>query len=210
MEALTETEKAYQQIRDRIITTKLKPGSVVREADLMTALSIGRTPVREALKQLQIENLVVVKPRRGIFVSDISVTDLLQIFEIRIELEALACRLATERISPSQLANLKKLAEGYTEIDSRDKHGLIDLDGKFHCATAEASQNKFLRRDIEHYYGLSTRIWYLVIDLTAPKDIDVQAHLDIINAIEAGEAEKAAARITKHIKDFHKTIKQYL
>ena len=204
----TDTEKAYRRIKDKIIKTTLMPGAVIRETDLMDNLSFGRTPIREALKQLQIEGLVTVKPRRGIFVSDIAITDLLQLFEIRVELEALATRLATKRITPDQLAELTQLAEAYTQIDQKDKRELIELDSKFHFLIAEASRNKFLQHDIEHYYNLSTRIWYLAIDLTAPNDIDVKAHLTIREAIEAGEADKAAEAITQHIKDFHKTIKR--
>jgi len=210
MEVLTDTEKAYHQIKNKIIKTVLMPGSVIKESDLMSELSIGRTPVREALKQLQIEKLVIAKPRRGMFVADISITDLLQLFEIRVELESLAARLATKRITPEELSNLRKLAEDYTQIDLQDKHSLIELDGNFHSSIAQASHNKFLHHDIVHYYGLSTRIWYLAIDLTAPEDIDVCAHLDIIKAIEAGDADQAAEYVTKHIKDFHKTIKNYL
>jgi len=206
--AATDTEKAYLEIKDKIIKTELLPGAVISEVDLMEDLSFGRTPIREALKQLQIEGLVLVKPRRGIFVSDIAITDLLQLFEIRVELESLAARLATKRITSDQLAELKQLAESYAQIDPQNKRELIELDSKFHFLIAEASRNKFLQHDIEHYYNLSTRIWYLAIDLTKPEDIDVKAHFNIREAIEAGEADQAAEVITKHIKDFHKTIKR--
>lgn len=208
--AVTDTEKAYQQIRKQIIKTELKPGSIIKESALMTELSIGRTPVREALKQLQIEHLVIVKPRRGIFVADISITDMLQLFEIRVELESLAVRLATKRITPEEFSNLKGLSKDYAQIDLRDKRSLIELDGKFHCSIAEASHNKFLRHDIAHYYDLSARIWYLAIELTSPEDINIKAHLRILEAIEAGDADQAAEGIAKHIKDSHKSIKNYL
>lgn len=208
--AITDTEKAYQKIKTKIIKTELMPGTVVKEAELMEELSFGRTPIREAIKQLQIEGLVIVKPRRGVFVSDISITDLLQLFEMRIALETLAARLATERITPGQLIKLRKLADRYENADLQDKHELIDLDGKFHSLIAEASRNKFLHYDIVHYYNLSTRIWYLAMDLTDPEDIDVQAHLKIRDAIVSGKAEKAMEAVENHIKDFHKTIKTYI
>ncbi|MEA2008386.1 MAG: GntR family transcriptional regulator, partial [Chloroflexota bacterium] len=134
----------------------------------------------------------------------------LQLFEIRVELEALAVRLATKRITPEQLAELESLTEAYTQIDPQNKRQLIELDSKFHFLIAKASQNKFLHHDIEHYYNLSTRIWYLVMDLTNPEDIDVKAHLNIQEAIEAGMPDIAAEAMTRHIKDFHKTIKGYI
>jgi len=204
----TDTERAYLRIKDKIIKTELMPGAVIKETDLMETLSFGRTPIREALKQLQIEDLVVVKPRRGIFVSDVAITDLLQLFEIRVELEALSIRLAIKRITAEQLTELNNLAKAYAQIDTKDKRELIELDSKFHFLIAEASRNKFLRHDIEHYYNLSTRIWYLVIDLTTPEDIDIKAHFTILKAIEAGEADKAVEAITRHIKDFHTTMKR--
>jgi DNA-binding GntR family transcriptional regulator len=176
----------------------------------MKELDLGRTPIREALKVLQTENLVVVKPRRGIFVSDIAITDLAQIFEVRLELAALAARLATRRITPSQLARLRKLAAQYETIDQQDKSSLIELDKKFHALIAEASQNEFLRQNLANYYNLSLRIWYLAIGLANPEDIDVSSHLDLLKAVEASDAEKAADTVQKHIKDFHKTIKKYL
>ena len=76
----TNAEKAYQEIKKRIIKTDLSPGAVIQESELMNTLGFGRTPVREALKRLQSDDLVVVKPRRGIFVSELAITDLSQIF----------------------------------------------------------------------------------------------------------------------------------
>jgi len=100
---LTDAEKAYQQIKKKIITTKLLPGSVINEADLMEELNLGRTPIREAIKQLQMENLVSITPRKGMYVTDIAVTDLLQIFEVRVELES----FATKEVCKNKIPFLK-------------------------------------------------------------------------------------------------------
>lgn len=206
----TDAEKAYQEIKERIVRTKLPPGSVVSEADLMDDLNFGRTPIREALKQLQIEGLVVVKPRRGIFVSDLSITDLSKIFEVRIVLEGLAARLTTERITPLQLERLKALADQYRKSPPTQKEQLIQLDSEFHSLIAEATHNHFLQTNLEHYYNLSLRIWYLALPQTSVEDINVEVHLDITEAISSGDAKKAEREITQHIKDFHTTIKKYL
>jgi DNA-binding GntR family transcriptional regulator len=95
----TDAQKAYTQIKGKIITAKMLPGSVINEANLMDEFALGRTPIREAIKQLQMENLVKITPRKGMFVADIAVTDLMQIFEIRIELESYATKLAAQRIT---------------------------------------------------------------------------------------------------------------
>jgi DNA-binding GntR family transcriptional regulator len=207
---ITDAEKAYLQIKKQIVTTELSPGAVISEANLMDELGLGRTPIREAIKQLQNENLVSVTPRRGMFVADIAVTDLLQIFEVRVELEALATRLAVSRITNGEIAELKRLAEGYKKAVPDDKEFLIDIDNQFHSLLAQATHNKFLVKDLEQYYNLSLRIWYLAINYTQPEDIDIKAHLEILAAIEAQDALRAEQRMRKHIEEFHKTIKQYI
>lgn len=206
----TNAEKAYQQIKRRIITAKMPPGSVINETQLMEEFALGRTPIREAIKQLQTENLVMVTPRKGMFVADVAVTDLLQIFEVRVELESFATRLAAQRISEHELIKLQELATAYQDTDLANKDALIKLDGEFHSLLAKATHNKFLIKEIEYYYNLSLRIWYIALNRAKPEDIDVDAHIEIMEAIQNHDAEKAGRRMKKHIQDFHKTIKQYI
>ncbi len=207
---LTNAEQAYQEIKKRIIRTELNPGAVINESELMDNLGFGRTPVREALKKLQSDDLVVVKPRRGIFVAELAITDLSQIVEVRVELESLAVRLASERSTKDQLTRLEKLTEQYEKYSSMSKEEMIDLDDKFHSLVREATHNRFLISNLEYYYNLSLRIWYLALPQAAAEEIDIKAHCDIYQAISAGDGNLAVERITKHIRDFHKTIKNYL
>ncbi|MFL7814136.1 MAG: GntR family transcriptional regulator [Anaerolineales bacterium] len=206
----TNAEKAYQEIKKRIIKTKLAPGEVINESNLMKDLGFGRTPIREALKRLQSDDLVVVKPRRGIFVSELAITDLSQIFEVRVELESLAVRLACQRITKEQLAKLKQLADQYLCSKDASKEEMIDLDGQFHDLIRQATHNRFLITNLEYYYNLSLRIWYLALPRAAAEEIDVEAHCEIYEAIAAQDEGLAVRRIAKHIRDFHKTIKNYL
>ena len=97
--AVTDAQRAYEQVKERIITTRMPPGAVIQIDELMADLNLGRTPIREALKLLEAQKLVVVSPRRGMFVADVTLTDLLQIHEIRFELDALCVCLAVERIT---------------------------------------------------------------------------------------------------------------
>lgn len=207
---LTAAEQAYRQIKSQIITTELLPGSVISEANLMSELNLGRTPIREAIKQLQMENLVTVTPRKGMYVADIAVTDLLQIFEVRVELESFATQLATQRITEQEIAELQRLAKAYQDADPTDKDFLISLDGEFHTLLAQATHNKFLIKELEYYYNLSLRIWYIALKYAQPEDIDIEAHIEILDAILSRDERQAAERMKKHIQDFHKTIKQYI
>ena len=206
----TDAEKAYSQIKKDIIRTKMLPGSVISEAHIMDELDLGRTPIREAIKQLQTENLIKITPRRGMYVTDIAVTDLTQLFEVRVELEALAARLATQRITKEQLARLKTLVETYKQAKTKDKEVLIEIDHAFHMLIYEAARNKFLSKELEHFYNLSLRIWYLAINYTQAEDIDLDAHIDILVAVEAGDAQSAGQRMKIHLEKFHQTIKMYL
>ncbi len=207
---LTDADKAYQRIKEKIVTTKMEPGAVIREAELMNDLKLGRTPIREALKRLQSENLVVATPRRGMFVADIAITDLTQIYEMRVELESLCARLAAQRINLQQLQVMKMLANEFKLADKSNFDQLMDLDYRFHELLYTAANNKFLSDELKHLYNLSLRIWHLALAYTLPEDIDVNAHIDILMAIEAGDSQLAESRMRKHIDKFHQTIRQYL
>jgi DNA-binding GntR family transcriptional regulator len=206
----TDASKAYDLIKEKVIKIQMPPGSVIRETELMQELDIGRTPIREALKRLESENLVIVKPRQGMFVADIPITDLIQIFEVRVELESLCAYLASKRMTPEILTRMKDLAEAYSGSDKRDLNCLFDQDHRFHMLLAEAANNRFLRDEIDQYYNLSMRIWYLVLSNVQPEDVDVDAHLRILRAIEARDHEAARRHMRKHIEQFHRTIKSYV
>ena len=91
-------ERAYLDMRDRIVRLRLAPGTVLREDALMGEMKIGRTPLREAVKRLALEDLVAVQPRRGTFVSGVEASDIVHIKEVRAELEGYAAELAALRM----------------------------------------------------------------------------------------------------------------
>jgi DNA-binding GntR family transcriptional regulator len=208
--SLTDADRAYIQIKEKIITVEMPPGSVIRESQLIEELSLGRTPIREALKQLKSENLVVVAPRRGMFVADVTITDLQQIYEVRVELESLCARLAARRITPRQLDELNCLMTEYRGSDQGDKESVLSLDRRFHQLMAEAAGNKFLRSEVEKLYNLSLRIWYLAINSIHSRDVDVDAHFAIAHAIESRDSDGSEQRMREHIRHFHDTIRLYL
>src|SRR5437879_10982793 len=98
VEARAQSEEAYLRILERIVCLDMAPGSVVNEARLREDLKIGRTPIREALQRLARENLVRSIPHRGTFVTDVNVTDLARITEVRVVLESHAARIAAEKL----------------------------------------------------------------------------------------------------------------
>ncbi len=203
----TNAERAYAIIRRKTVTLDLPPGAVIDESSLMEELGLGRTPIREALKQLQTDNLVIIKPRRGIFVAEIAITDLTQIHEVRIELEAACARFGAQRITPAQLGELKTLLQECQQTDGTDMAELMHLDRRFHALLAQATHNKFLVKDWENYYDLSQRIWYLAINALKPGDLGLDDHAGIASAVKAGDGERAEQIMRDHIIHFQETIK---
>src|ERR1700756_4957167 len=102
-------DRAYADLRDRIVTLRIAPGAPIDEDALGSELQIGRTPVREAIKRLALENLVTVFPRRGTFASEINITDLADICDVRVQLEGHAAYRAAQRITPAHRSELDGL-----------------------------------------------------------------------------------------------------
>ena len=110
----SQSEQAYDAIRELVVTLELPPGSLVDERDLMARLGLGRTPVREALRALAQEKLIEVYPRRGMFVTPVDARNLAALSEVRGVLEPFAARLAAERLTDDDRVELTALL---TEID---------------------------------------------------------------------------------------------
>ncbi len=208
---LTDAQRAYQQIKERIITTAMKPGAVIQEADLMSELGLGRTPVREALKLLEAENLVVVSPRRGIFVADVALTDLLHVQEIRLELDSLTVRLAVQRATPEQVEELRRLtAEAKSCECLGDPQALLAIDRQLHTLLREAAHNRLLANECEMLFNLSLRIWYLFISRVEPRHLAEDAFDEIVEAIKTGNVAQADRAMRRHILSFGDSIKLIL
>ncbi len=111
VQPLSLSQKAYELIRRRIVDLELLPGAILDEGRLQSELGVGRTPIREALLRLSMERLVTIVPRRGIFVAEIGITDLQQIFEVRILLEAQAARLAARRGTQAHWERMQQLLD---------------------------------------------------------------------------------------------------
>jgi hypothetical protein len=131
-------DRAYVQLRDLIITLRIPPGAPIDEDRLGEALEMGRTPVREAVKRLALENLVTVFPRRGTFASEINITDLTHISDVRAVLEAHAAYLAAQRITDAQRAELAGLLDELSRSrGSDDGEALMALSTAFRtCSLA--------------------------------------------------------------------------
>jgi DNA-binding GntR family transcriptional regulator len=204
-------DRAYASLRDRIVTLRIAPGAPIDEDVLGSELGIGRTPVREAIKRLALENLVTVFPRRGTFASDINITDLADIADVRLQLEGHAAYRAAQRITAAQREELEGLLG---ELDrsqgSDDTDALMELDARVHRFVHRCAGNPYLEETLGRYLNLSLRIWYLVLDRLPHLFARVHEHDDLLHAIADGEPARARAIIAEHIETFEREIRSVL
>jgi DNA-binding GntR family transcriptional regulator len=198
-------DRAYVELRDRIVTLRIPPGSPIDEDQLGSELSMGRTPVREAIKRLALENLVTVFPRRGTFASEINISD------VRTQLEGHAAYRAAQRITPAQRAELDQLRTELADSAGKvDMATLMSLDARVHRFIYRCAGNPYLEETLGRYLNLSLRIWHLVIDRLPHLFARVHEHDDLLRAIGDGEAEQARAIVAKHIETFEQEIRSVL
>jgi len=205
----SQSELAYRRILERIVSLDMPPGSVVNEAKLREDLGIGRTPIREALQRLGRENLVRSIPHRGTFVTDVNITDLARITEVRVVLEAHAARLAAEKLSTADresIAGLLEMVAGKVT----DQRELMRLDQLIHSTVYRAAHNPFLEATLERYFNLSLRLWYLVLDREVRLREAVDEHAELLRAILAGDADLAESIMRKHVTGFEREIRTHL
>lgn len=204
-------QQAYQEIRHKIVSLELKPGEVINEAELIGELGLGRTPIREALQRLALEKLVVIVPRRGMFVTEIGLEDLQRLFEVRVELEALAARLAARRGRQEQWQRMEKaLSRLDDDVGDTDNEMLIAIDGECHEIMYEAADNGFLQDTLNTMYALSLRLWYYSLGRIGGMYGAVREHRRILEALRARDGDRAAKLIVEHIISFQKEIQSVM
>jgi DNA-binding GntR family transcriptional regulator len=204
---ITDASRAYEILKEKIITLELPPGSVIQDFLLIAQLGLGRTPIREALKLLEAEKLVTTVPRRGVFVSQVSITDLQQISEIRVEVEGLAARLAAQRATDEEIAALRASAQDASLALSGRASDRIQLDRRLHFGCAALTRNRFLESEVVRFYDLSLRLWNLALERVPAGEIDVLSHVEILAALERRDADQAEARMQEHVRVFQQLVK---
>ena len=202
-----EADRAYVDLRDRIVTQQLAPGTVLREDELMRELEVGRTPLREAVKRLALENLVAVQPRRGTFVSPVEASDIENISEVRAELEGYAAELAARRLDGDHRAAAEALQREVEELaGSGDQDWLMRFDERIHRFTWEASGNPYLQDTLERYFTHSLRVWYLVLNRLPGLGHSVHDQAHLVEALLAGDAERARSIMREHVLAFQREL----
>jgi DNA-binding GntR family transcriptional regulator len=199
----SQSGEAYRLIKEKIVTLELPPAALLDEVKLIADLGLGRTPIREALQRLALENLVVILPRRGTIVADLNMSDLQKIFEIRVELEVYGVRLAAQRATATQIAAMDALFEDADALlRDGDNYQLIRIDHQAHRLLAQAAHNEFLEETLERLYNHVLRLWYVSLHRVQRLREAIEEHREIIACVKAGDGERAAQIMRGHIAEF--------
>ncbi len=206
----TSTQRAYKLIRDRIITLELTPGGPINAQQLAEDLDIDVIPVQEALKLLAHDDLVKIDPQYGIYVTNVHLADLEQLSQMRLTLEPLSARLAAQHVSEDDIVVLESLRHEYAKTPIEDYKRLLELDHKFHQTIAQAARNTYLTKTLEHFFGLSQRLWYLILPRLSFLPIAVEELLNLLEAVKTGDADHAAQLMYDHVEGFYQKVREML
>lgn len=205
---LTIEENAYLPLRDVVFQTlrqailkgELQPGERLMEIKLAETLGVSRTPIREAIRKLELEGLVVMIPRKGAAVANITEKDTKDVLEVRRTLEMFAVEVACDRITPEQISRLKDAAKAFeASKGSADLIRIAETDMSFHEIIYEATQNDRL---IQMLNNLRENMYRYRIEYLKDSnyyDSLVSEHKEILEAIETGDKEKARNCMRHHI-----------
>ncbi|MBO8138102.1 MAG: GntR family transcriptional regulator [Desulfotomaculum sp.] len=195
-------EIVFETLRDAIINGKLKPGERLMEIQLAEEMGVSRTPVREAIRKLELEGLVVMVPRKGAYVAGISMKDIVDVFEVRAALDALAARLAAERITDDELDQLEKSIVSIHEVsDGKNIEEVVARDTGFHEIIYKASRNEKLIQIITHLKEQLQRFRATSLALPGRTKEAVEEHKQIVEALSERDAELAAQLAYQHIEN---------
>ncbi|WCI08173.1 GntR family transcriptional regulator [Arthrobacter sp. OVS8] len=211
-QALSQAEAAYRQLRDKLIMLEIRPGEPINDGQLAAELGFGRTPVREAIKRLEVDHLVVSYPRRGTFATSVDFTELADVSEIRELLEPLAARRAASRASDAMRRELMHVADTIAQLDpgpggSRD---LMRYDLTVHRLIYKAAANPHLEDTLIRYDNLATRIWCLVLDKVPSVSGHIVEHVELLTAIADGDEDRAAELALHHVVSFEESVRKVL
>lgn len=205
------SERAYEGIRDLIVSLRLPPGAPLAEDELMAELGVGRTPIREALKRLSHESLVDVFPRRGTFVSEIQITDLAAISEVREHLEGCAASLAAERYRPDEDGpGLERLLSRIEGVDDSDRAEAMEIDAEVHRFLYWTARNPYLEDTLAGYYNLSRRIWNLALNRLTVITSSTAEHRALLEAVREHDSGRARRCASSHVAKFEREMRDVL
>lgn len=200
-------EVVFKTIRQAILTGELKPGERLMEIHLANKLGVSRTPIREAIRQLELEGLVVMVPRKGAQVASITEKSMTDVLEVRLALEKLAVELACKRITYEQKEGLKiVLLEFEKAVETDDASAIARADVDFHDAIFNATGNMRLGQMVNNLAEQMYRFRFEYIKDKGGRQRLIEEHRRIYDAVIKGDVATATDEISSHIKNQEASI----
>lgn len=203
--------RAYRILLDRLIMLDIQPGEPIMEKQLAEELGVGRTPLREALKRLESDHLVVTYPRRGTFASQVDVTELAHVSEVRQALEPLAARRAAEATGGDIRNQLLGVLTELKNLDpNQSQRDLLAYDLSVHRLVYSVTQNAHLSETLIRLDNIATRIWAALSDRLPSLHEHIVEHTELIKQIVDGDADAAERTASEHVKNFYSMVREAL
>lgn len=192
---LSSTETIVAKIRDDIVTARLEPGAPLRQDELAARFGVSHIPVREALRALEGEGLVEIRPRRGAIVAPLSADEFEEICDMRIALETAALRLAIPQMTTNELSTAEAILDRIDRTPSR----WGSLNGEFHLALYAAARRPRMLESIRALHRNAERYLHLELRFTGSHTRSQREHRKLLRAATKGETEEACALLRTHI-----------
>ena len=189
----------YETLKQKILYCEIPPGRPVSEKQLMEMLKVGRTPLREAVLTLKKERLIVVLPRRGMLVAELSLPDVIENYQVREIMETAVLTHTCKLIEQKTLAELEELFQSiYEQREQFDTKEYLEHDWRFHYSLIEPLRNKKISEFLHQIYEQNIRFRISCYRQRQVQDM-VGEHLEIIRFIKAGDADGACKALRTHI-----------
>ena len=196
---------AYATLKERLINCIYPPGTILNEAQLAADLSLSRTPVREAISRLEMDGFVRIMPKKGIYVTDISLSDVLQIFQARLEIEPVTTRMAALHLPPEELLHFRQKFEQETP----DITNAFRLDTAMHLFIIEHCGNRYIIDMMHKIFDENTRI------IISSKQNQLQIHdakrehIEILDSLLRRDVDRSASLMSTHIENCRQAALNY-
>ncbi|MEG0156834.1 MAG: GntR family transcriptional regulator [Anaerovoracaceae bacterium] len=202
-------EIVYEELKMQILKGQIVPGTRMMEVEMAEEMGVSRTPIREAIRKLEKEGLVTIEPRRGAYASQISIKDMVEILEVRQNMEGLAAFYAATRMTKENKELLRRIAESYNRAVSEGNNAdMIKYDTMFHHLIVEGSENKILVNMVEQLQELVLRFRYLYYDDFKRAEKMPKEHEAILEAICKEETDAAREAADIHIERLKEMVKE--
>lgn len=194
------SERIRQLIEDDIRAGSLLPGDVIDEGELARRFEVSRTPVREALLQLEAQSMLISQPRQGMVVAKMDVQQLLAIWELLVEMEGVCARLACERMSPEERDQLARVhAQAQIIVDTDDVDGWRAANHAFHDVLYVGSRNPYLRQEILRLRARTGAYLRHAFSALGRLRSSYEQHGQLLEAIMARDPQRAHQMMMQHI-----------